>query len=622
MSFETFTSLWASLTPAAANHIWQSTVFALAAAALTLLLRKNQARVRYWLWLAASIKFLIPFALLVALGSAIAPSRALVETQTGYRYAAEVSQPFNRITLPATAPAALQHLGFATLLPVMLLSFWLCGCFAVLTIWFHRWRRIHAIGRRALPVNAGREVEALRRLERAHKIHRQIPLRRTEAPLEPGIFGFFRPVLLWPQGISAHLDDVHLEAILAHELRHVRYRDNLAAALHAIVQAIFWFHPLVWWMGAQMVRERELGCDEEVISMGSRPGIYAEGILKACEFCVASPLASFSGVTGADLKQRIARIMSGACGHRLAPGAKRLLVASGVAAFAAPLLFGLVSLPRVRAQILQASGPLPSFEVVSVKPSKPGPGPQRMQMRAGGFVAQNVSLRDIIQLAYKIGGDDEIEGAPSWINTARYDIDAKEDDATVQKLNALPLEKKGDEVRLMIQSLLIDRFQLKFSMRREMLPVYALMVAKSGPKLAVGSRPQDRAGQAAATAGGDGHPSGISQYRPGSLQGVNAPMSFLAHVLSGMDEIGGRIVLDRTNLTEVYNFKLSWAPEQPATQPSSQNGNQPSTMSSSPDSSGPSLFTALQEQLGLKLVSQKGPVAVLVIDHIERPSPN
>ena len=122
-----------------------------------------------------------------------------------------------------------------------------------------------------------------------------------------GSFGRF---LLWPAGISQHLQDAHLEAILTHEVQHVRRRDNLAAAMHMVVEAIFWFHPLVWWLGARLVEERERACDEEVLRLGVQPEIYAEGILKTCEFCVASPLACVSGVTGADLKQRMVRIMT------------------------------------------------------------------------------------------------------------------------------------------------------------------------------------------------------------------------------------------------------------------------------------------------------------------------
>ena len=143
--------------------------------------------------------------------------------------------------------------------------------------------------------------------------------------MEPGIFGIFRPVLLWPATISEHLQDSHLRAILAHEVSHVRRRDNLAAAMHMAVEAIFWFHPMVWWLGARLVEERELACDEEVLQLGNPPSIYAESILKTCEFCVESPLACVSGVTGAELKKRIVRIMTPNPAEKLNPG-RRLLV--------------------------------------------------------------------------------------------------------------------------------------------------------------------------------------------------------------------------------------------------------------------------------------------------------
>jgi len=175
--------------------------------------------------------------------------------------------------------------------------------------------------------------------------------------LEPGIFGIVRPVLLWPAGISEHLQDAHLEAILAHEVWHVRRRDNLAAAIHMLVEAIFWFHPLVWWLGARLVEERERACDEEVLQLGNPPQIYAESILKTCEFCVGSDLACVSGVTGAELKKRIVRIMTPTLAEKLSPGRRLLLASVGIAAVAGPVLFGLWNSPRVRAQSPQASDP-------------------------------------------------------------------------------------------------------------------------------------------------------------------------------------------------------------------------------------------------------------------------
>jgi beta-lactamase regulating signal transducer with metallopeptidase domain len=110
--------------------------------------------------------------------------------------------------------------------------------------------------------------------------------------------------------LSPRLDDEHIETIFAHELTHVKRSDNLTAALHMLVEAIFWFHPLVWWMDRQMVTEREQACDEAVVEMGGDAGAYAESLLKTCRFCIESALPCISGVTGADLKKRTMEIIS------------------------------------------------------------------------------------------------------------------------------------------------------------------------------------------------------------------------------------------------------------------------------------------------------------------------
>jgi len=234
----------------------------------------------------------------------------------------EVSQPFTQSTLPvsagvlpSTVPQSLSHL-----FPSLLAATWLCGFVVVLSSWYVRWRKISAAVREAVPLYEGREVEALRRVEPFCGIQNSIKILLSSGSLEPGIFGIARPVLLWPEGISEHLDDAHLQAIVAHEVCHVRRRDNLAAAIHMLVEAIFWFHPLMWWVGTRLVDERERACDEDVLEMGTQRQVYAESILKTCEFCVEAPLACMSGVTGADLKKRIVRIMSEHLAHRLSFG--------------------------------------------------------------------------------------------------------------------------------------------------------------------------------------------------------------------------------------------------------------------------------------------------------------
>jgi bla regulator protein BlaR1 len=323
-----------------ANHLWQSTIVAVIAGVLSLILRRAQARDRYWLWLAASVKFLIPFSLLIAVGNRLAHLTASTPgANPRLHFAIDVIAG----ATPTAAFPGLIHL------PRVLAGVWLCGFLGVLSAWCAQWWKLSAAARRARPLSDGRELEALRRVERTLGASRRLEMRSSAASLEPGIFGIVRPILLWPDGMSARLGDAHLEAILAHEVRHVHRRDNLAAAIHMLVEAIFWFYPLVWWLGSRLLLERERACDEEVLESGGDRQVYAESILKVCQFCVASPLTCLSGVAGGDLKKRMVYIMTERIPHKLDIGKKLLLGSVGLAALAVPIAFGLVSGTPARA---------------------------------------------------------------------------------------------------------------------------------------------------------------------------------------------------------------------------------------------------------------------------------
>jgi uncharacterized protein (TIGR03435 family) len=610
---------WAATAPALGNHLWQSTLFLVIAGLLTLIFRKNHARARYGLWLAASVKFLIPFSLLVNLGSYLARPRSAAGIQTGlYVAVQEVSQPFTPppVISPVVHSAASANL--VHLLPALLATVWLCGLVVVLFAWYVRWRWISAALREAVPLRKGREVEALRRLERLGGIRKRIELLLSPASLEPGIFGITRPVLVWPKGISEHLQDAHLEAILAHEVWHVRRRDNLAAAIHMVVEALFWFHPLVWWLGARLVEERERACDEEVLELGSERQVYAESILKTCEFCVGSPLACVSGVAGADLTERIVRIMTQRLENKLSFGRKLLLAAIGIAAVAGPVVFGLLNIPQVRAQSPQKTGaPSPSFEVASIKPNRSGELRISIGFQPGRFIASGTTVKQLIALAYDVR-DIQVSGGPSWVDSERYNIDAKEPDSVVEELPKLPPAERGEQLRLMVQSLLADRFKLKLRHESKEHPVYALVVAKNGPKLQQ-AKPGDTYPNGMKGPDGVGR-AGMMNMGPGQLTGQGIPMESLARLLS---QQLGRTVMDQTGLKGNYDFTIQWTPDQSQAMPMGPGGGKPGTDNAPPpESSGPSIFTVIQEQLGLKLESQKGPVEFLVIDQVEKPSEN
>jgi bla regulator protein blaR1 len=612
--------MWTAVAPALGDHLWQSTLFAVVAGLLTLFLRRNHARARYWLWLAASLKFLIPFSLLVGIGAHLAWSPGPAGTNAGLYFAMEeVSQPFTQPTSSRGLPSIDSH-SLVHLLPLILVALWLFGFVVVVSVWCLRWRQMTAAMREAVPLQEGREVEALRRVERMARMPSRIEMLLSSASLEPGIFGIARPVLVWPEGISEHLEDVHLEAILAHEVWHVRRRDNLAAAIHMVVEAIFWFHPLVWWLGARLVDERERACDEEVLELGSERQVYAESILKTCEFCVGSPLACVSGITGADLKKRIVRIMSERLAHRLSFGRKLLLLAMGSTAVAVPVVLGLVNRPpRILAQLLQTdSAAVQPFDVASIKPSRSGEDRVQLFMSPGKFTTRGQTVKEVIEFAYDIKSDNQLSGGPSWINSEKYDIEAKEEASVAEKLQKLPFEEHAKQVRLMVQALLADRFKLKVSHEMKDLPVYALVVAKGGSKL----KPTEVSPPAA---DGTSEPKkqfrGVRMMGPGELSATNIDLSFLADILSGQPELG-RLVVDQTGLMGNYDWTLKWTPEQSASMFKSADGSHAAADAPPPDSSGPSIFTALQEQLGLKLEPRKGPVETLVIDSVEKPSEN
>ena len=250
----------------------------------------------------------------------------------------------------------------------------------------------------------------------------------------------------------------------------------------------------------------------------------------------------------------------------------------------------------------------PAFEVASVKPNTSGDGRVLMTPQPGGRLnLVNVPLRLMIRYAYRVQ-DFQVVGGPDWISTARFDVVAKAEGGNPSQ----------EELQLMLRSLLADRFKLVVRPDTREMPTYSLVPARADGKTGAQLRKSDaNCGPATAPSAPPAPgqlPSCGSMLGFGNLKARGSTMAALASTLS---TFAGRIVVDRTGLAGGYDVDLTWTPDQ-IPRPV---GDQPVQVNGVPvDPNGPSLFTALQEQLGLKLESTKGPVDVLVVERAEKPA--
>jgi uncharacterized protein (TIGR03435 family) len=699
----TFPAFWNEpWTAALVNHLWQSTLVAGIAWLLAFILRGNPARTRYWVWMIASLKFLIPFSLFVAGGEWLRSMVATPIQRPGLAAVMEqITQPFPQ----AASSAAVVSIGAAPLaasqpdsllpliLPPVLIAVWLCGFLIVAFSWIRGWLQVRAAVRTSSPMTMLAEV----------------PVLSSSRMLEPGIFGIVDPVLLLPEGIVDRLTAAQLGAIVAHEMSHVRRRDNLTAVLHMVVEAFFWFHPAVWWIKAHLLEERERACDEAVLQAGNEAGIYAESILNVCKFYVESPLTCMSGVTGSDLKRRIVRIMTEQVAQKLDLSRKLLLGMAGVVALAAPIILGLMRINQVNAegtpesasrniagtwqgtlhsgldlrgvfQISKAEGggykgvfyaidqdptpfpvtriavdgakvkiaiadfaavfegklspdgtsvagtfkqlsfthPLtlnratpetaweipkqlqpmaadadPSFTTAIIKPSKPDDPSRGFTVLSGHLAAANIKLIDLISMAYEIHPKCVV-GAPAWIDTDKLDITAQFNEKG---------EPNESQLRSMVRKLLAERFKLSFHRDKRELLVYALNKAGSGPKPAKSAADPNQLPK-------------LTFEDLGKLKVSNGTMQEFVNVMQF--GVLDRPVLDQTGITGRWDFTLNWTPDDSQFRGMGARIPPPAHAANAP----PDLYTAIEQQVGLKLEAARAMANVMVIDHVERPLEN
>ena len=314
------------------------------------------------------------------------------------------------------------------------------------------------------------------------------------------------------------------------------------------------------------------------------------------KFYVESPLACAAGVSGADLKKRVARIMTEQVGRNLSWTRKLLLGMAGLIAVMTPVAFGLSQAAAGKTGF-QADGKdvkIPAFEVASIKRNKAGDDRVMFMMTPDGVSLTGTPMAIVIRQAFGLG-DDRIFGEPGWVHQDKFDIQAKVEAADAPTLKMLTADQRFS----MLLPVLQDRLNMKFHHEMREMPVYVLVVAKGGAKL----KPSAPDAPIALGAANEPIRRRMMMNGPGHLEAQGANMDGLIHVLS---QALGRTVIDKTGLLGDFDYTLEWTPE-----------NAPPT-----DRVGPSLLTAVQEQLGLKLESEKGPLDVVVIDHIDKPSAN
>jgi uncharacterized protein (TIGR03435 family) len=428
----------------------------------------------------------------------------------------------------------------------------------------------------------------------------------------PTVVGWLRPVVLVPVGALGGLPAEHMEALLLHELAHIRRHDYLVNMLQSVAEALLFYHPAVWWVSGHIRAVRELCCDDVAVSVFGDALTYARA-LAHLESCQPAHLGATLAANGGSLAHRIARLL----GHSrpavrtgLGPGVVTVAILLVTAAYG---LFG-------------QSDAHPAFEVASIKrgASAVGPmdGPTGVSYKPGGrMIATNAPLRLLIQFAYAVHDSphslplraSQVVGGPAWIDSEGYNIEAKPEANTDQK-----------HAWLMLQTLLADRFRLTLHRETRDFPVYDLTVKKSGLKL---SAPKE--------VNCVSFPPGTTpRHIPGSVDCGYAPLLLspiglrmngrklhMADLVRELAMTLGRPVLDKTGFTGEFDLNLNYTDEAPMKSPSSAAPDDPSG-GRLPAEPNLSIVFAAMDQLGLKLEPAKGPVEVLVVDHAERPTAN
>jgi uncharacterized protein (TIGR03435 family) len=599
------------------HFVWQGAVVALAAALALRFCRRQAASVRYVIACGAMTTMLSGAVATAALVNPAGEGReaAGVSSQSRLKSSGDVLLPVEMRNIPASADAR-SGAPVEAVLP-WIVSAWMFGVTLLLARTCARWWRVRCLHRVALSSMPSTWQAAVNRIASRlglRRVIRVVELPHIDVPL---VVGCLRPIVVLPIAAISQLHVAQVEAILAHELAHVRRHDYLVNLMQTLAETLLFYHPAVWWVSARIRDEREHCCDDVAVAVCGDPVAYAAALAEL-EAGRGRDVSLAAAAAGGSLLNRVRRILR----VEVSDDSRSSAWVIGLAVVA---VVGGVTL-NVIAQTTAPNEPPMKFEVAAVRENTAGDGKMLMQRLPGGRISVvNVPLGVLLRDAYRLQ-DSQLIGAPDWIFSARYDITAKAEQEFPSSMPADAL----NPVHLMMRSLLEERFKLAVHRETRELPIYALVVSRSdgrlGPELKVSSA--DCAAMQARGREPAAPPPPKPGERPicgirmgfGEIAGSGFALSVFANAISPTVQ---RIVVDRTGLSGNYDWYVRWTPERLPQRPPGTPADQPFRMNGLEiDPNGPSIFTAVQEQLGLKLEAARGPVEVLVIDHIERPTPD
>ena len=417
------------------DHLWQSTLFGAAIWSITLALRSNAAAVRHGLWLLASLKFLVPFSALYLAGSAAGLFTPVESEATLFGAAVQAATPMISPSLSLSVAPSREP----SLLIPALFTAWALVALGLGARWLRNWRAADLLSRAARPA-PGSLPDA----------------RVTDADVEPAVARVIDPVVLLPSALLGRLTPPQLDAVMAHEREHIARHDNLKAHLHSLVEAVFWFHPLVWFISRQLMEERERACDEAVLDRGHDPGEYAAGILAVCRHCATAHQRHAVAAIAGDLTTRIRHILGDRPPMALGFTKAFLLSACTLAVGAIPFAAGAMDDALHRHQVLAVNTRALWEADVEVRQLIGDPGdPVRVSATGSEVTIHNTSLRELVAIAYGVRPW-QVEGSGAWLDAGRYDIRARVPASVSEPDRLHPFALRG-----LVNKLLASRFDLE-----------------------------------------------------------------------------------------------------------------------------------------------------------------